>query len=161
MYILPWRAIRKPNAKFQNDITILKNQYGSPNKTPPDENFTNLRKYSSFRTHLLPLHQISAFYDNFEILVHNTHPPRWHLRVNQGTAFAHLRTRFLTLSNMHLVKISSQSANSFQSYRKTDGRTDGRTDMTITEALVRAKNKCRRHELWRICLGTTNVYVTN
>jgi len=128
MYTLPLRAIRKLNAKFQHDMMILKNQYGSPNRTLPYENFTNLSSYSSFRTHLLPLHQISAFYENFEILVHNT-PPTQTTPTGQPVD----QWRFCPSSNSVPNFVQYASRKNFKSIGQLvpelpkDRQTDGRT----------------------------------
>ena len=68
------KPISNLSTKFQFDMMVLKNRYGSPHRVTLDENFSNLKLFFSIRSHQQPLYQISAFYDNFEILVHNTPP---------------------------------------------------------------------------------------
>ena len=74
LQILSLAAISILRTKFQLDWMILKNQYGSPRRVSPDQNFTNFTSHSSIRTPYQAMCQISAFYYNFEILVHNTPP---------------------------------------------------------------------------------------
>ena len=131
-HILPLRPTRNLCIKFQLDMTILKNRYGSPSRVPQDENFSNLKSFLSIRRHQQPLYQISAFYDNFEILVHNTPP-------TQMTPTAQPLDRFRPSSNSFPNFVQYAYGKNFKSIGssvlalscRTDRQTDGRTDMTV------------------------------
>ena len=81
------------STKFQLDWTILKNRYGSPHRVTPVKNFSTLTSHSFIRSYKELFYQISAFYDNFEILVHNT-PPTY------MTPTGHPLDRFRPSSNL-------------------------------------------------------------
>ena len=130
IHTLPLVAISHPQTKFQLDWMSFKNRYGSPPRIPPDENFWNFTFNSFIRNHYQPLYQISAFYDNFEILVRNTPPtlmtptgPKLFWSNPSSNSVVAL-PRYMSVPN--LVQIG-QLVRELSKDRRTDRRTDGRT----------------------------------